>query len=218
MGYTHYYYLPKEMEQEKFDKLAADARKIFDYCTEELGIDLGDGWGEGKPVVDKNKIIFNGSVAQRTGVWTTNEQISIPWPSDIAGIAPEIADPSADKTDGHWFAGDLLTQRVAPINNATGKGSGNYETLAIERMNKHREWEADQDNPLVFDFCKTAYRPYDLTCTAVLIALKHYFPECKIKSDGNDKDWVDGKILCNNLLGYGITYSIDEGELKKQDG
>ncbi|MDB5088476.1 MAG: hypothetical protein JWR09_2470 [Mucilaginibacter sp.] len=62
---------------------------------------------------------------------------------------------------------------------------------------------------LFFYSCKTGYRPYDLTLTAVLIALKHHFPVCEVSSDGEEKDWLDGRILCNNILGYGLNTEID---------
>lgn len=129
-------------------------------------------------------------------------------------MTDENADPSADKTDGMWFAGNLVKQRVAPINNRTGKGSGSYETCGIDRIS-----EVDDDSDYKkgdprygkrFDCCKTAYRPYDLVVTAVLIALKNHFGEdVYIDTDGEEKDWMDGRFLCNNLLGYGLETKLD---------
>ena len=210
MGYTHYYYTPEKMDEKRFTDLATDVRKIFKYSENELLIKLANGRGDKdtKPEVSLDAIYFNGSEAQPSGVWTTEEQISIPWPSKSAGLNEPDADPIANKTDGHWFAGNLLTQRVAPLNNQTGMGSGDYETLVIERDKSGREFKQPNKQGLLFDCCKTAYRPYDLIVTAVLIALKHHFPECEISSDGESSEWMDGQVLCENVLGYGMEFEL----------
>jgi hypothetical protein len=80
----------------------------------------------------------------------------------------------------------------------------------IERVVIPREWERPDENGRFFSFCKTAYRPYDLIVTAVLIGFKHHFPEAFVTSDGTDKDWLDGKILCNNVLGYGLDFTLNK--------
>lgn len=214
MGYTHYWYRPANLKEEKFKQFANDCKKIFKYCENELGIKLANSMGEAgtHPIATQDKVYFNGSDEQPSGVWTTSENISIPWPSPKASLVEEIADPAANKTDGSWFAGTLVSQRVAPLNNNSGLGSGSYESVCIDRIMEISEWQK-KDAPkdgLYFECCKTAYRPYDLGVTAVLIALKHYFPECRISSDGEDKDWLDGKFLCNNLLGYGLEFNIGE--------
>lgn len=195
------------MDKTKFKAFADDCKKIVDYCEKELGIDLANGNGTGRPDITDKKVWFNGSEEQRIGVWTTDEQISIPWPSDTAGITDPVADPIATKTSGTWFAGNLVSQRVAPIDEATGKGSGSYETFAIDVIEKQSEW--NKGEKLIFNFTKTAYRPYDLTVTACLIAFKHHFGDVvKVSSDGEEKDWMDGRVLCNNVLGYGLEMEI----------
>lgn len=213
MGYTHYWYRPEKLDSQKFKQFANDCKKIFDYCQNEMGIKLADSLGNigTNPMATKDSIQFNGSDEQPSGIWTTDEQISIPWPSSEASLVDEVADPIGKKTNGYWFAGNLVSQRVAPLDNSTGKGSGSYESVVIDRNYEIRDYQKN-DPPkdgLYFECCKTAYRPYDLTVTAVLIALKHYFPECRISSDGEEKDWLDGKFLCNNLLGYGLDFNID---------
>lgn len=195
------------MDKVKFKAFADDCKKIVDYCEKELGIDLANGNGKGRPNITDKKVWFNGSEEQRIGVWTTDEQISIPWPSDTAGIIDPVADPIATKTSGTWFAGNLVSQRVAPIDETTGKGSGSYETFAIDATEKQVEWRKGEKE--IFGFTKTAYRPYDLTVTACLIAFKHHFGDVvKVSSDGEEKDWMDGRVLCNNVLGYGLEMEI----------
>jgi hypothetical protein len=207
MGYTHYIYRPKVLNKETFIKFSSDCKKILDYCNNELELRIGDGYGTpgSEPEITDKTVCFNGSEAQPKGVWTTNEDIRIPWPSPKASLVEADHDPGGDKTDGTWFAGDMVSQRVAPVNNETGYGSGSYETMEVERCLHPDSWQkADKNNT----FCKTAYRPYDLAVTAVCIALKHWFPECEISTDGETKDWVDGRFLCNNLLGYGMDEQI----------
>lgn len=208
MGYTHYWYKPHTLEQPKWDEFIADCQKIDEYAQKKLGIILANGHGEPAttPEYSRDRVSMNGSDAQPIGVWTTDEQVSIPWPAETASIDDPKADPVAKKTDGNWFAGTLLTQRVAPLGE-NGMGEGSYETFYIQRVE-------DDDNPIIrdglhFGCTKTAYRPYDLPITAMLIALKHHFPACRISSDGEEKDWLDGKILCNNLLGYGLDFTLN---------
>lgn len=218
MGYTHYWYTKPELTTpENWKKFAIDCKKIFAFAQNEMGIALADGSGtpQTQPEVTPERIFFNGSDAQPVGVWTTDEKISIPWPSPTASISETQADPIAEKTNGHWFAGNLVEQRVAPIETETGLGSGSYETFGIERVRKAEERgysgykEGEPQYGKIFECCKTAYRPYDLVCTAVLIAAKHHFGnDIHVSSDGEDKDWMDGRILCNNVLGYGMNFEI----------
>ena len=52
----------------------------------------------------------------------------------------------------------------------------------IPSISEHRK-----DEPETFDFCKTAYKPYDVVVTAILIRAKHIYGDCvSISSDG---DW-----------------------------
>ena len=55
-------------------------------------------------------------------------------------------------------------------------------------------------NNVGFEFCKTAYKPYDLIVTAVLSLAKYYFKDdIDIGSDGGNSDWDDGvKLACKS--------------------
>lgn len=178
-----------------------------------MGIDFGDQSGDAgtKPVFTKNLIAFNGSEKQRTGVWTTDEDISIPWPSPTASLTEEKADPIATKTDGNWFAGSLVSQRVAPLNEK-GYGSGSYESIYCERVFPKKGFRQPNEKGLLFECCKTAYRPYDLAVTAFLIIMKQHDSRIVVRSDGEEKDWLDGKIACNNVLGYGMDFELNGDE------
>ena len=210
MGYTHYWYSATELDAKKWKQFARDCKKIF-AASKTIGIDLANGSGDpgSLPEITPELISFNGSEKQQPGQWTTSEKISIPWPAEMAGITDHNPDPISDKTAGTWFAGDLLTQRTAPINNQTGHGSGSYETCCFKRTGELSKWAKEEGEAKCFNCCKTAYRPYDLTVTACLIAYKHHFGDLvKISTDGEEKDWVDGRILCQNVLGYGLTTEL----------
>lgn len=251
MGYSHYFYRPKELNSKKFKEFTNDCKKIFEYSENQLGIELANGMGDinSDPKITSNLLCFNGSNTQPIGVFTTMDKISIPWFSSNANLTESKQSPTADKTDGQWFAGDYVSQRVAPTKilnvkeiveklyekvkdkkklskrekrfltkyseaNEVEFGSGENETVYIERKlsKEDIDWQLNREEKreLFFGCCKTACRPYDLIVTAVFIALKHHFSECVIRSDGEDKDWQDGRILCQNLLGYGIDFSVDK--------
>lgn len=214
MGYSHYLYRPKEIKVFPVN----DIKKVMEYAENEMGIKLANGFADidSRPVVDEDRIDFNGSEQQEKGVWTTTENVSLAWPSSTASLEEENPDPIADKRDGKWWAGDLVSQRVAPINNNTGYGSGSYETLGIERVKSYGEPIKERFG-MYIDGCKTSYRPYDLVVTAVLLILKHYNQGMIVKTDGEDKDWFDAKVLCNNVLGYGMEYKIENRELVNPD-
>lgn len=211
MGYTHYWYTKKEVATPaKWKEFCKDVKKIFDYSQNELGIKLANGAGDPgtSPEITPDKIWFNGGDDQPIGMWTTSEQVSIPWPAPTAFANEPNPDPIAEKTEGNWFAGTLLKQRVAPIEG--GFGSGSYETAGIDRVKKDGGRGLPPEKGFYFDCCKTAYRPYDLVLTAVLVAAKHHFKDnIKVHSDGDNPDWMDGKVLCNNLLGYGLDFELD---------
>ena len=69
---------------------------------------------------------------------------------------------------------------------------------------------------MVFSFCKTAFKPYDVTVCAALIAFKHRLgPDATVSSDGNDPDWEDGRMLATVACGkwaneYHLRTSKDE--------
>lgn len=62
-----------------------------------------------------------------------------------------------------------------------------------------------------FDFCKTAYKPYDCVVTAILCRAKyHYGDSVKISSDGNWADWQSGRDLYEEVFGVAPTNPMTE--------
>ena len=55
--------------------------------------------------------------------------------------------------------------------------------------------------PKGFNFCKTAYKPYDVVVIACLITLQHYLGDLiEVGSDGDASEWVDGLELAKKVL------------------
>jgi hypothetical protein len=139
LGYTHYFDIPKKLDQDKFNTLGEQVKKIVKACRAK-GIAIGDGAGNvSEPDIDSNEIMFN------------------------------------------------------------GVGSEAHETLCIKRTSDNKAWQ--ERTALVFNFCKTARKPYDVAVTASLIAMKELFPKCELSSDGDDEGgWNEGRELYNSLF------------------
>lgn len=95
----------------------------------------------------------------------------------------QIADGMGDNL-GKWEA----TKEMVRFN---GYGSDSHETFY---------WASDASG---FNFCKTAYKPYDAVVTACLMHLKECYGDAvSIGSDGSwSGDWQDGARLYRNALG-----------------
>jgi len=75
-----------------------------------------------------------------------------------------------------------------------------HETFYWEGIPTIDEWRKDE--PETFDFCKTAYKPYDVVVTAILIRAKQIYGSCvKISSDGDWQDWQAGRELYERVFG-----------------
>ena len=65
-----------------------------------------------------------------------------------------------------------------------------------------------------FNFCKTAYKPYDGVVVACLIMLKQALGNgIKISSDGNASDWAEGIAIYNHAYGKSLAIETLEPEL-----
>src|SRR5262249_38069780 len=122
MGYTHYWYRPRELDAERFSAWTADVRRILENLPaqrqdrygfwvrdasrskhEMLPLVIAGPHGTGQPEVTANAVAFNGTVE-----------------------------------------GDLW-----------------HESFSVERVFSSR-FEQSDENGWLFDFCKTAQKPYDL--------------------------------------------------------
>ena len=74
-----------------------------------------------------------------------------------------------------------------------------HESFIWEGIPTVSEWRKDEPN--TFDFCKTAYKPYDAVVTAVLIRAKHIYGSCvSISSDGEWQEWQAGRELYERVF------------------
>jgi hypothetical protein len=77
-----------------------------------------------------------------------------------------------------------------------------HETFCIQQT--FEGYRQVQDDGKLFEFCKTAFKQYDIAVTACLIVFKHHFgDDFRVSSDGNTEDWLAGKDACQAVLGYG---------------
>jgi hypothetical protein len=119
--------------------------------------------------------------------------------TDCRRILPELQIPLAG-SDG----------RGKPIYRANeivfnGLGDASYETFAI----RLEEPDSGEDQ-LVFAFCKTARKPYDLAVQVALIVFRHHLGNYFIvSSDGGDPDWEAARQICQKHLGYGDDFRLD---------
>jgi hypothetical protein len=62
-----------------------------------------------------------------------------------------------------------------------------------------------------FQFAKTNHAPYDLSIRVALICLKHHLGDSlRVMSDAKDPDWDDARQICQEALGYGTDFKLDE--------
>jgi len=196
MGFSHYWYREKEIEISVMKQIVDDFKKVVVIMSKY--VDLAGGDGQGEPVITYNEICFNG----REKCGHPNVDLGITWPSEDAG---GIANPfKEDVKKGTWFAGAQLQKR-------TCGGDCSHETMMFERIMTLQDWDEPKDNGLYFNFCKTAFKPYDLAVISLLIIAKHYLKDkIKVRSDGEDEQWFDGKMLCQEELGYGLDFKLDK--------
>ncbi len=228
MGYSHYYYVSKEFDQESFEKVAADFKKMV-TPLKHLGVTLADGYGENYPTISPKEIRFNGQA--KCG--HEEKDLGITWPSNTAsGVCKDTVSTQLQEiTKSQWFAGAQLETRVCG-------GDCSHETFALEQkletswtnednstcnmepQGQYRSY-TDSDgtkskNPAneigkYFSCVKTAYKPYDLAVTVALVIAKYHLGESiVIHSDGTMDNWHEAMILCDHFLGYGKGFSLDD--------
>ena len=202
MGFTHYWKRAKRLDARRFAALVKDAQILFE-AVKDYGVLLAGPNGEGAAIANSDQIAFNG--LSKCG-HPVNTNIVIPWPAEGAG---GVAQHGEDAISGEWFAGAEITTRIC-------NGDCSYESFIVPRILKPESWQQPDQNKHFGDFCKTAYRPYDLAVTAVLLAAKHHLgAQFEVSSDGDDNLWWDAKLLCFGRLGYGPEYRItDKGLIR----
>lgn len=154
-----------------------------------MDVKLAGGFGDGEPEINHNNVWFNG--VQHCG--HTHQDLGIAWASKTPknGVAPQ----TAQVIKGQWFAGMVLDQR-------TCGGDCSHETFHFPRILKPMEWQKPEKGKY-FQFCKTAFKPYDLAVNVFLVIAKHYLKsKLKVTSDGTPNNWIEAVTICKNAFGY----------------
>jgi hypothetical protein len=202
MGYTHYWYRLQTIPTDFFRNMRSDfARLILPLA--DAGVQLADAFGEGIPEITDDVIQFNGPI---TCGHPHNEDIVIPYPSEHAhGIGPSI-----NAIDGDYHGlGVTLRHRCC-------NGSCAYETFTLKRGMELRDGDVPRNNGLYCEWVKTAFRPYDVAVTAVLLIAKRYLKDqFVIHSNGGDAQWRDARRICQGVLGYGDWFGIVQHETEE---
>lgn len=73
-----------------------------------------------------------------------------------------------------------------------------HETFEIERVCENA---CIGEKGLVFKFCKTNRKPFDLMVKISMLRLKYYFPVSEISCDGGAADWKEAKIIYKKAFG-----------------
>ena len=138
-------------------------------------------------------------------------------------IADEISQDSWDKFLGDFrlilpnfestldIQGDQKLEHDKDVIFLNGIGELAHESFLLERVTDISGFtQRDDDDGLIFKFCKTAQKPYDIAvCSALIIAKKHFGESIVISSDGDNEEWEESKALCQKILGYGDDLNMD---------
>jgi hypothetical protein len=123
----------------------------------------------------------------------------------LEGVASgiKIADAFGEKL-GRWENTD---DRIA----LNGHGDDAHETFAWDSKAPPKsvpigfitkQGEQLDRNPMDFNFCKTARKPYDAVVVALLLLLKDVYGNAvDVSSDGSWSEWQDGRDLYAKVYG-----------------
>jgi hypothetical protein len=92
-----------------------------------------------------------------------------------------------------------------------GYGENRHESFVWQRFDneKPRFFIEPEDGEWIFNFCKTAHKPYDYLVTACLTALSEVYQESvRISSDGTYSDWNQGLNLFERAIGYNPSHPL----------
>lgn len=202
---------------------------------QKLGIKLAGCDGSGYPEITDEMINFNG--LEKCG--HEHRNLGIAWPADnasgvcfayqkgesvskqttllaaiqSAGFSVGEPEPLAlgdSDVSGEWYAGCKLLTR-------TCGGDCSHEPLYLplkldkEDIEFKERVRKQNTKKMYFEFCKTAYKPYDLAVICALIIARHHLGSkyIMVRSDGNRDKWADGRQLCQIALGYGEDFHFE---------
>lgn len=123
------------------------------------------------------------------------------WAAAIADLRKLLKNPKVTLCNAMGDPGTkpTITDDVVGFN---GIGPDAHESFHIGRTKAIREGGYTPPGGKLFDFCKTAYKPYDPYVVAALVLLKfHLGKRIKLASDGNWDELQDGIKLAEEVFG-----------------
>lgn len=144
-----------------------------------------------------------------TNYWYRPRVLDLPtFQAAVADCVKMRAHLAVPIVDGHGTPGTEATFSSDEVT-FNGPGEQGHETFMIER-DFQPEFRQEQPDGFLFDFCKTARKPYDVVCQCCLIVFKHHFGDnFRVASDGaTDNEWVRAKGACQRILGYGADFKL----------
>lgn len=128
---------------------------------------------------------------------------------DVARIVRSSPVPLGDAQGRR--SGPEFTDKYLAFN---GRGeSDSHETFILRnRLEDTEQWSSspgERGPEWVFEFCKTAYKPYDVVVVAALCRLQEAgLDTVVVKSDGEPEDWTAGQALAAQVLGRPVEIPV----------
>jgi len=99
----------------------------------------------------------------------------------------------------------VITENEIVFNGANGSACEDFVISKIQLARQGRD--------RVFAYCKTEHLPYDICVQTVLVIFKHHMGDLiKVFSDGDDVDWEKARETCQEYLGYGKEFQLEESK------
>lgn len=136
----------------------------------------------------------------------------------IADMARIVREQNVCTIRGWDGTGEPLIEELAISFNGDSEARAEYgDTLDHETFSfpgytftNRPEWDTEPES--VFNFCKTARKPYDAVVTACLLVARDHFDESvlSINSDGWWHEWANGYKLYYRIFGREPQQVVDE--------
>lgn len=94
-----------------------------------------------------------------------------------------------------------------------GIGEDGHETFYLPKVYTKKMPIGLSHTGLLFQFCKTAVKPYDINvCCCLIIAKHHLGKDIQVQSDGSLDEWKEAMKKCQEHLGYGDNFEFDKDD------
>lgn len=190
MGYGHSYMRPRTIEDEKYHAIMIDFRKLHQNLRDE--IPLGDGNGEGEPILTDEIINFNG--LNKCGHIDSASGF-LAYPVKGANGWQNVGQPFQKSFfENSWIGGPKVTTRVC-------SGNCSYENMYFPKASEPLSFN---EGETLRRTLKTNFQPYDVMVTAFLLLCKYHLgDDFHVASDGGKPQWLDACMVLKRFLGYG---------------